>query len=157
MKWQYTALLGVVSDAASMTLITNLVIGRNLHTLLFDAERKVQILFETKTQLAIQICQALVFMHSSEPPIIHLDLKPANVLVEDHTMHVFLADFGLSKMFSDSDMAGSTTMRCGTPGFQAPEQLEGRSISTKCDVYAFGGILTELCGELPLWPPHQIC
>ena len=71
-------------------------------------------------------------------------------------MRVYLADFGLSKIIAESDVA---TMRSGTPGFQAPEQLQGQSISTKCDIYAFGGILTELYGELPLWPktpPHQI-
>ena len=74
-------------------------------------------------------------------------------------MHVFLADFGLSKIMSDCDLVGSTTMRAGTPGFQAPEQLQGKSISSKCDVYAFGGVLTELFGEVSLWPKtpaHQI-
>ena len=47
-------------------------------------------------------------------------------------------------------------MRAGTP---APEQLQGKSISSKCDVYAFGGVLTELFGEVSLWPKtpaHQI-
>ena len=59
----------------------------------------------------------------------------------------------------DRDLVGSTTMRAGTPGFQAPEQLQYKSISSKCDVYAFGGVLTELFGEVFLWPKtpaHQI-
>ena len=50
-------------------------------------------------------------------------------------------------------------MRAGTPGFQAPEQLRGESITEKCDVYALGGIITELYGERPLWPSmsvHQV-
>ena len=74
-------------------------------------------------------------------------------------MHVFLADFGLSKILNDCDLASSTTMRAGTPGFQAPEQLQGKSISSKCDVYALGGVITELFGEVTLWPEtpaHQI-
>lgn len=74
-------------------------------------------------------------------------------------MHVYLGDFGLSKLFSQSQLIGTATMRCGTPGFQAPEQLQRKNISTKCDIYALGGVLTELYGERPLWPdtlPHQI-
>ena len=39
-------------------------------------------------------------------------------------MHVFLADFGLSKVMNECDVAGTTTMKAGTPGFQAPEQLK---------------------------------
>ena len=70
-------------------------------------------------------------------------------------MHVYLADFGLSKILSECDLAGSTTMRAGTPGFQAPEQLQGQSISSKCDVYALGGVITELFGEKALWPKMQ--
>ena len=42
-------------------------------------------------------------------------------------------------------------MRAGTPGFQAPEQLRSVSLTDKCDVYAFGGVMTELFGEKPLW------
>ena len=67
-------------------------------------------------------------------------------------MHAFLADFGLSKVLNDCNLADSTTMKAGTPGFQAPKQLQGKGISTKSDVYALGGVITELYGEKPLWP-----
>ncbi len=67
-------------------------------------------------------------------------------------MHIFLADFGLSRILSDCDLVGSTTMRAGTPGFQAPEQLQGKGISPKSDVYALGGVITEVFGEKVLWP-----
>ena len=46
-----------------------------------------------------------------------------------------------------------------SPGFQSPEQLKAESLSTSCDVYAFGGVLVVLFGEMPLWPcrtPFQI-
>ena len=73
--------------------------------------------------------------------------------------YVFLADFGLSKVMNEFDVAGTTTMKAGTPGFQAPEQLKSEGISAKCDMHTFGGVLTEIYGEMPLWPkmaPHQI-
>lgn len=50
-------------------------------------------------------------------------------------------------------------MRAGTPSFQPPEQLRGESVTEKCDVYALGGVITELFGERPLWPSlsiHQV-
>ena len=70
-----------------------------------------------------------------------------------------LAEFGLSKVMNECDVAGTTTMNAGTPGFQTPEQLTQEGISAKCDTYAFDGVLTEMYGEMPLWPkmaPHQI-
>ena len=67
-------------------------------------------------------------------------------------MHVYLADFGLAKVLTESGTMTSSTMMAGTPGFQAPEQLKGEKLSPKCDVYAFGGVVTELFGCKPLWP-----
>jgi len=69
--------------------------------------------------------------------------------VEFPSLHVFVGDFGLATTLATH--AHSMTLRGGTPGFQAPEQLRGDSISPKCDVYAFGGVLTELFGGKPLW------
>ena len=46
---------------------------------------------------------------------------------------------------------GTATMRAGTPGFQSPEQLKGEGLGISCDVFAMGGVLTELFGGQPLW------
>ena len=67
-------------------------------------------------------------------------------------MHVYLADFGLAKVLTESGNTTSATLMGGTPGFQAPEQLKGGQLSPKCDVYALGGVITELFGCVPLWP-----
>ena len=75
------------------------------------------------------------------------------------TKRAYVGDFGLSQVLSATHAYGSTTMRAGTPGFQAPKQLRGEQLDEGCDVYAFGGILTELFGEKALWKnlsPHQI-
>ena len=65
---------------------------------------------------------------------------------------MYLADFGLAKVITESGATTSSTLVGGTPGFQAPEQLKGGKVSAKCDVYALGGVLTELFGQQPLWP-----
>lgn len=58
-------------------------------------------------------------------------------------------------------MAGTKTMMSGTPGFQAPEQLQALEANIKCDVYGVGGVLLELFGERPIWdkltPSQIIC
>lgn len=68
------------------------------------------------------------------------------------TKHTFLADFGLAKFVSQTRVFSTQTMKAGTPGFQAPEQLKQEELSVSCDVYAFGGVIIELVGEKPLWP-----
>ena len=115
-----------------------------------------------------QIGQAIVFMHTASPPVVHLDLKPENILVrpweyylhsllrtsvqvEDGSLHVFVADFGLGKVLRESRSLGTATKVAGTPGFQAPEKLCGEKLTTSVDVYSFGGVLTELFGGRPLY------
>ena len=47
-------------------------------------------------------------------------------------MHMYLADFGLAKVLTESGNTTSSTLMGGTPGFQAPEQLKGETLSPKC-------------------------
>ena len=72
--------------------------------------------------------------------------------VEDATLHTYLADFGLGKILTTNRIMGTATKAAGTPGFQSPEQLNNEGISTLCDVYALGAVLTELFGGKPIWP-----
>ena len=72
--------------------------------------------------------------------------------VENGTRHTFLADFGLAKFVSQTHVFSTRTMKAGTPGFQAPEQLKQHTLSVSCDMYAFGGVVIELFGENPVWP-----
>lgn len=66
--------------------------------------------------------------------------------------HVYLADFGLARVMSNTTVMGTKTMLAGTPGYQSPEQLKGESVGLSSDVYAFGGVLLTLFGGKPLWP-----
>ena len=71
--------------------------------------------------------------------------------MEDHTLHVFIADFGLGKVMTATRVFGTATKLAGTPGFQSPEQLKGENVTVSTDIYALGAILTELFGGKPLW------
>ena len=75
----------------------------------------------------------MLYLHSSAPPIIHRDLKTANLLV-DQNWRVKVTDFGLSRVVDTQ----STMTHCGTVEFCAPEVLKRSRYTVKADVYSFG-------------------
>ena len=94
---------------------------------------------EYKLALARQIAQALAYVHSKG--IIHRDVKPDNIRI-DGTGSVRLMDFGIAKTRELSLTGAGFTV--GTPYYMAPEQVRGRELTHRVDVYAFGVLLFEL-------------
>ncbi|KAG6970960.1 hypothetical protein JG688_00004636 [Phytophthora aleatoria] len=122
----------------------------------------------TKSQwrLGIDIIEGLVYLHSLNPPLVHGDLKSANVLLRSN-LRAKLTDFGLSRYLPSEDLESAETLavgdeesssssRCGsrargTGRWMAPELLTSEAQSSMAsDVYAFGIVLSEIdtC-ELP--------
>jgi serine/threonine protein kinase len=90
------------------------------------------------TEIARQICAGLAAAH--ERGVIHRDLKPANVML-DGAGKIRLTDFGLAGIAASIKGAEA---RAGTPAYMAPEQLAGRDVSTKSDIYSLGLVLYEI-------------
>ncbi len=86
-------------------------------------------------EIARQICAGLAAAH--DKGILHRDLKPANVML-DSAGRVRLMDFSLASVGTVSDV------RAGTPAYMAPEQLQGREVTTRSDIFALGLVLYEL-------------
>jgi hypothetical protein len=89
-------------------------------------------------ELARQLCAGLAAAH--ERKVLHRDLKPANVLI-DGRGRAHLVDFGLADLTGERRDAREIA---GTPGYMAPEQLEGREATTRTDVYALGLVMYEM-------------
>ncbi len=87
------------------------------------------------TELARQLCAGLAAAHQSG--VIHRDLKPANIML-DGAGRVRIMDFGLAAVGQVDDV------RAGTPAYMAPEQLLGREVSVRSDIFALGLVLYEL-------------
>ena len=91
--------------------------------------------------LFVVACRAVAAAHRQL--IVHRDLKPANILV-DAEGQVKLLDFGIAKLLADEGDGTRTEMTVLTPGYAAPEQFAGGTITTATDVYSLGVVLHEL-------------
>ncbi|MEV4682517.1 serine/threonine-protein kinase [Streptomyces kurssanovii] len=104
-------------------------------------------------RIAAQVASALDAAHAHD--LVHRDVKPGNILVaegtdSDHPEHVYLTDFGLTK--KSLSLTGFTTVGqfVGTLDYVAPEQISGRPVDGRCDVYSLGCVVFEtLAGGPP--------
>ena len=94
-------------------------------------------------RVARELASALAYAHGSG--VVHRDLKPENVMIAADG-RVKILDFGLARMASAGFVTQSGVV-AGTPAYMAPEQLQGRSVDARADVYAFGVMLAEYAGE----------
>ncbi|KAK9056075.1 hypothetical protein SSX86_027162 [Deinandra increscens subsp. villosa] len=113
-----------------------------------------------RLQILIDVASALEYLHNDHPtPIIHCDLKPSNVLL-DEDMHARVCDFGIAKIFGVEEFR-IRTVTLGTIGYMAPEYGMEGIVSPGSDVYSFGILMLEtftrkkptdemFCGELSL-------
>ncbi|MGN0338521.1 MAG: protein kinase [Lachnospiraceae bacterium] len=91
--------------------------------------------------LAIELAKAMKALHTSDPVIIHRDIKPKNIIVRDDGS-VALIDFGISRLYKKE--ATSDTIFSGTEGFAPPEQYGFMQTDLRSDIYSFGVVLSWL-------------
>ncbi|CCI41041.1 unnamed protein product [Albugo candida] len=96
--------------------------------------------YDQKLYLAEDIAEALSYLHSLQPKVIHRDLKSKNVLL-DHQFRAKLSDFGISR---ERELEETMTAGVGTVYWIAPEVLLGRKYTEKADIYSFGVVMSEL-------------
>ena len=125
-----------VGDVEGHTFFTmEYVDGEDLASLL----RRIGRLPEDKAlDIARQLCAGLAAAHTKG--VLHRDLKPANIML-DGRGQVVITDFGLAGV---ADQIQGNEVRSGTPAYMAPEQLAGKEVSTRSDIYSLGLVLYEV-------------
>ena len=97
-----------------------------------------------------QVAQALAYLHSQSPPLVHHDLSPNNVLLDVVSLVTKVSDFGMSRVINPSALSRKSSVK-GTVAFMAPEALhDPPRYNEKLDVFSFGNIITFTLSHV--WP-----
>ncbi|KAG6669474.1 G-type lectin S-receptor-like serine/threonine-protein kinase SD2-5 [Carya illinoinensis] len=101
--------------------------------------------WDTRFNIALGTAKGLAYLHEEcEVKIVHCDIKPENVLLDDNFV-AKVSDFGMAKLMNREQSIVYTTLR-GTRGYLAPEWITNFAISEKSDVYSYGMVLLEIVG-----------
>jgi serine/threonine protein kinase len=98
---------------------------------------------------AVQLCDALDYLHSQQPPIIFRDMKPSNVMVT-HAGRVKLIDFGIARTYKVGKKKDTVAM--GSENYAAPEQWGKGQTDARSDIYALGATLYHLLANMAPTP-----
>ena len=89
--------------------------------------------------IGVAICDAIGYMHTRRPPVLHRDIKPGNVRIAPDG-HIYLVDFGLAKIVQDGQQT-ATGARAMTPGYSPPEQYGAARTEQRSDIFSLGATL----------------
>lgn len=130
-------------DGNDLYIVMELVVGQTLE----EVTRERQLSESEIISIAVQLCEILEHAHAI--PVIHRDIKPANVMLTNHQQVVVL-DFGVAAVFKEAHprltQAGRTL---GTIGYMPPEQLKGREVNPRSDLFALACLLYHLRTGIP--------
>ena len=135
-------------EAGAPWLAMKLIDGRSLAALLTGEGPLAP---ERAVRLLSQVARAL--RHAHERGIVHRDVKPANILLgreEDGTEAAWLTDFGVAKLLGEK-AARLDVQLIGTPSYMAPEQVTGKPVDARTDLFALGSVAAEMVTGERLW------
>jgi tetratricopeptide (TPR) repeat protein/predicted Ser/Thr protein kinase len=112
--------------------------GRDLHSLLKEGR---SFTLGEEVRIIQQVCRALEAAHAEG--VVHRDLKPHNIMVEENG-RVVVMDFGIARSMEGTGGQTSTGALLGTPAYMSPEQAKGDKVDTRSDLFSLGIIFYEL-------------
>jgi eukaryotic-like serine/threonine-protein kinase len=133
----------VRDDAPVPYLVMEFIDGCNLEALL---RRGGPLEVKEVLRIGIQVAGGLAAAHRQG--LVHRDVKPANILLENGVQRVKLTDFGLARAADDASLTQSGVI-AGTPAYMSPEQANGEPVDARSDLFSLGSVLYELCTGRP--------
>uniref|UniRef100_A0A7N0TKD5 Protein kinase domain-containing protein n=1 Tax=Kalanchoe fedtschenkoi TaxID=63787 RepID=A0A7N0TKD5_KALFE len=134
-------LVGFSNDRRDRLLVVEFMSNGTLYDVLHSNPRPPN--WGRRIRLALQTAKAVQILHASSPPVIHRDIKSANVLL-DRSFNARLGDFGLALRCHVNDYRLKSTPPAGTMGYLDPAYVTPDNLSTKSDVFSFGILLFEI-------------
>ena len=122
-----------------------------------EGHSKEEFPLHQKVLILRQVAQALAYLHSQNPPLVHHDLSPNNVLLNVVSFVTKVSDFGMSRAINPSSLSRKSSIK-GTQAFMPPEALhDPPRYNETLDVFSFGNvIISALTHEWPNpGPPNQ--
>ncbi len=124
-------------------LVMQFVAGRSLQERI---DRTGPLELKEILRIGMQAAQGLAAAHAQG--LVHRDVKPANILLENGVERVKITDFGLARAADDASVTASGVI-AGTPQYMAPEQARGEAIDHRADLFSLGSVLYAMCTGRP--------
>lgn len=132
------------TDGKLPYLVMQLIRGETLEAKL---QREGRLSLPETLRIGLQTAAGLAAAHAQG--VIHRDVKPGNILIDESTGRVKLTDFGLARCVEDLGLT-RTGYAAGTPLYMSPEQATGQKVDERSDLFSLGAVLYEMCaGSLP--------
>jgi serine/threonine protein kinase len=129
--------IGACVKKPNLCIVTEFMKQGSLKDILMDNTTKLT--WQNKIQMLRRAALGINYLHSLHPVIVHRDVKPSNLLV-DENWNVKVADFGFARIKEEN----ATMTRCGTPCWTAPEVIRGEKYDERADVFSFGIVMWEV-------------
>ncbi|TYH20478.1 hypothetical protein ES288_A05G432700v1 [Gossypium darwinii] len=134
-------LLGFCVEGSRKLLVYEYLGNGSLANFLFNMNKRPE--WKERARIALDVAKGILYLHEEcEVCIIHCNLKPHNILLDD-SLTAKISDFGLAKLLRPNQTC-STPRTKGTAWYSAPEWQRSGLVSVKVDVYSFGVILLEI-------------
>jgi serine/threonine protein kinase len=137
------AIHNVETEAASPFLVMQYVAGESLQGRL---DRQGPLAIKEILRIAHQTAAGLAAAHAQG--LVHRDVKPSNILLEEGVERALLTDFGLARAADDASLT-HTGYLPGTPHYMSPEQARGEAIDARSDLFSLGSVMYAMCTGRP--------
>ena len=124
-------IVDIIDNGVTIYVVMDYIEGESLDKILNEYGAQPE---ELVIGWAMQLCDALAYLHAQKPPIIYRDMKPANIMLKPEG-NIKIIDFGIAREYKEQSLADTTVL--GTKGYAPPEQYSGQT-DARADIFALG-------------------